>query len=601
MENNRIYKYYNSRDKFALFSVWVLNISTFMRLRVFCFNFKNVRNRFFNGSYGESFRFLSFLFYIHYYVTDSGIREGQGDSVLFDLVFRFIYHYHNWFENSLWFNDRVIDNRSFGLVVENYWDDDEFDYLIFKLVRNINLFDLWNGFSKFEDFVNSIDNYVGQIANFFYRLEICKKFLFSDQSYMTLEYEPKETKYLFCSDYFGNPGYRYFFQADSLVFDASKKFTHNDKIFTKWVNYVGSRSGDRFIVSGRFIRSFQIYFNYSDVKIIDSYGANSAGAYKFRPIFKEMYNLPFLVSEMRPDFVNPSAIHRYGAMGRLHYIATYYIQAGHITRFLFDRHLYQHAQIILTIPYRYLELPEFQYIINFGSIFRSRYYCLQDGLYGIVYSRMKIGFSAFDRPYGASVFRIFDTYRLFFRHRRINQILVNIWTILFHLKERFEVTALYSDPSSFPDAEKYDSKVDPILHDSFGLGVPNPLSEGFERIVRRSMMGFAKYLYVCSDLELEWVSSIVNYWVFWSKRYDLGWGTDYPIKNAATEYEFGYKGLGIQDLTFNDRGIVDNVFVDFYEQFEDPELYLYTFFTTIIAIVEGNRKSPYKQIISLYI
>src|SRR5690606_13750427 len=158
-----------------------------------------------------------------------------------------------------------------------------------------------------------------------------------------------------------------------LGFDFGRKFNFSQSEFQNWRSGV-TPSFNSLSINKRFLLSFQAQFNYSDFPVFFSYLSNFRYVQRFHPIFPEMYDLPFLNPALRPGFTNYTEMHFMSLTQTLNFAGLYHLKAGDFDRFVFDRYLYDHARMMISLPYRYSVLAESKYAINFGSVTRSSYF-----------------------------------------------------------------------------------------------------------------------------------------------------------------------------------------------------------------------------------
>src|SRR5690606_5751625 len=220
------------------------------------------------------------------------------------------------------------------------------------------------------------------------------------------------------------------------------------------------------------------------------------------------------------------------------------LKAGDFDRFVFDRYLYDHARMMISLPYRYSALVESKYTINFGSVIRSSYFFCYfnhfSGGFTLEFTNFIVsGFQVFENL--PDSFRNLNNYEIssyYLRSRYASGIIMEFWKLLTHLQKYFEFINFFYESSVRYSFNGYDYPYD-WAYDFSGV----LKSESFDRITRRFFIEFSKFLYSRSTLELNIIFKFIEDLQFLMSNELIGCNiAEIGYSNTMTEFETGYRG-----------------------------------------------------------
>lgn len=518
----------------------------------------NVRTRFFNADYVLASKFLRFCIFVKadFFNLNFNVVDPLFDYASESQFVAFLIKYVNFSKvvGSDQF-DGLVNSPEFNFLDE-FWVDEEFDWLIFVFLK------------KFCITVKFQTIHAPKLVSKF------KWWNFIDFSVYQFTGLP-------------NPAFLNLFQ---LSFDYGRKFFYNVSIFAGWQLRKGSslRSVSSF-VNSRYLPSFQIQFSYSEVSTLNFHVSNFRHIHLFNPIFREMYNVAFLIPSLRPTFSNLGAIQTYNSMDKLHYAGVYLLRPFSVWECTFDKYLYDHARLLVMLPDRYWSVIKSQYLINFAALNYSMGwsgYSTWTYNYFLVYQVKNI-YLLFE----SHSFTIINGYKLFdvglvdyqkyytsnVKQELVRQIVLNCWHIFSYLQEWFESVNYFFfrvfSASSVTSLYGY--------HDMVNIFFGLMSSNSFDRITRRVLFEFSKFLYSNSSLVILFLFYVSYEQRFYFDTFKFSYSMlDGNFSNTLTELEIGYHNNAWSPISIS----VNPPFIEFgseiFEQFYDYELWLYVYFAS---------------------
>jgi hypothetical protein len=278
-------------------------------------------------------------------------------------------------------------------------------------------------------------------------------------------------------------------------------------------------------------------------------------------------------------------MHVYNVIDKLHYTAVYPLQTGLFAQFIFDKYLYTHARALISLPDRYFSFVEGQYFVNFGLFNRSSgfYSCVNHISDWVVGRKSSFAGKMF---LNTGILRFDDRISLnkldvsfSIRQRFISQTIVNFWRIFSHLQKWFESVNYFF----FQNLRGLGVTDDFGSHDLVNIFLGPLDSVNFERITRRSLLEFSKFLYSSHFLVVLFVFEISEDQLQWSGSFTQSNSlVDVGYDSALTESEPGYRDRGFYSI--HNRRHFSSLGFESIEQFYDYELWLFVFFSELIKL-----------------
>lgn len=367
-----------------------------------------------------------------------------------------------------------------------------------------------------------------------------------------------------------------------LVYNLNKGVNINSSVFQSWQNVNRVGRVNNVGVTNRVMSSFQVQFDYAAPMRIDSYISEFNQIHWFNPIFQEMYNLPFFFTSLRPGFNNSRLFERLEHKGVLHKAAVYHLNVSGTSRFIFDRYLYDHAKLLVTLPYKHQLIPQLKYIINFGSVVNPLYFNYLPNKIQIDYFKNFKFFYSFNiYKHNSSNLALSNGVQveIFIRRSLIIQIMLNFWNLFDKLKTYFETINFTFYPGFLREVAYF--RRDPNSGVFFGIFD----DQSFDRVTRRLFFSLSKFLNSSSIFILLAISAHIKYQKGNVLSLSGNWETlGFNYVNTLTEFEKWYRDQEVRQ--FLNKSIFESWFFDFLEQFYDYELWLYTYFQSVFSFLD---------------
>lgn len=454
------------------------------------------------------------------------------------------------------FIEKIGAKRYLDLEFETapFWLDAEFDQLVNQCFNDLTRFYYSVG--------NPINKIIRRIFN-------------RSENFRNLSSSPRQSEAPF-------PDLSNWMLRDYLIFNTNRGVNINASVFQSWQN--ASRLG-RTSSSGvinRVMGSFQPQFDYSVYTTFDSYIAYSNQVHWFNPIMEEMYNLPFVFSGLRPGFNNTRLFEFLERRGTLHKAAVYHMNVGKFSRFIFDRYLYDHARILLGLPFKYQLVPQSKYLVNFGSVISSSYFSYLPNKFQFSYFKNFNFFyvlSSFKLSNNADFLKNNVSPEILIRRSLIVQVMLNFWKLLIKLKPYFD-TVSFTFYLGLPGADDSfrEDETSRIFFGRFS-------DQSFDRITRRVFFALSKFLYSSPT------STLITLFIysFYQKSNVLNLSGNWEVStfdyvNMLVEFEKWYRG---QDTgRFINKSIFETWFFDYLEQFYEYEVWLHVYLQSIFNFLD---------------